>query len=247
MRLSANATTAGIDAEVVLRKARARRVPKQLAVSSLSVLAVAGVFVLGITALPTLLHGQGGASDAGMMATAPEYPQDGAVGGAESKLIKGNETNSNLCGMPTTTAAPNAAGLTLSLSFPDSSPAAGEEIAGTVALINSGTTRVSGTTAISPTIIVSRDGITVWHSHGAMITEVAEVSLDPGESYFYDAYFTPVECEPEDEADGQFRDNLPLLAAGTYELSAKLTFVSNVGTAGESILVGSQAAPIELR
>lgn len=247
LRSSANITTTGIDTDAVLRKVRTRRVPKQLAFSSLSVLAVVGVAAFGITTLPSLLPGENAASDTAMMATAPESAQGDAPGESQAKFFDARLASVNFCGMPTIMAGPDPSGLTLAVNFPDSPPAGGAEVVGTVSLTNSGTVPVSGTTAPSPTITVSRDGTTVWHSHGEMATVAMHVSLDPGQSYFYDTYFTPVECGPEDEVEGQFRDTLPPLVAGAYAVSAELLFVPDDADAGESILVGGPPKGIVLR
>lgn len=247
MRASVNVTPTGIDTEAVMRKARARRVPKRIAFSSLSVLAVAGVVTLGVTSMPALLPGQSGASDSAVMATAPESAQYAGAGGSESELSRAEKAQPNLCGMPTVRAESHPAGLALSASFPASAPADGEEITGVVSLTNSGTARVSGTTAAAPVIIVSRNGITVWRSHGMMVTAVEHLDLGPGESFSYDARFTPVECGPRDEIEGQFRDDLPPLASGTYQVSAQLAFIPDDAEAGEDLVVGSPVTVIELR
>lgn len=252
IRSSADITTTGIDTDAVLRKVRARRVPKQLAFSSLSVLAVVGVAAIGITTIPSLLPGQNAGSDTAMMATAPESAQGDAAGDSQATFSDPHAASSNTCGMPTIYSGPDSSGLVLVVNFPDSPPAdealADEgEVRGTVSLTNSGSVPVSGTTALSPTITVSHDGITVWHSHGAIASVAVQVMLDPGQSYSYDAYFAPVKCGPEDEVDGQFRDSLPPLTAGVYEISAELLFVPDDAGAGESILVGGPPQDIMLR
>lgn len=246
MHSSAHNSAVGIDIDDVVRRARARRVPKQVAFSSLSVLAIAGIATFGISYLPSLQPGQG-ASDSSVMATMPESLQDSGGADASSKTTEARERTQNLCGSPTVNTPPNSAGLTLSVSFPDSSRDRGEDIAGTVTLTNTGTSSVSGTTAISPTLFVSRDGITVWHSHGAMVSIVAEIALAPGQSFTYDAFFTPVECGEQDDVDGEFRDNLPALTAGSYDVTAEIVFVPNNSDAGGSFVVGGPAHTIELR
>lgn len=249
MRSSGSIPTKGIDVDAVVRRSRARRVPKQIAFSSLSVLALVGVTTLAVSVLPSLQPGTEGASSSFVMTKAPESAQDSGAGDSSSsaKSTEPGQLTQNLCGTPTSSTAPNSAGLTLSVSFPDSAAAGGERIGGTVTLTNTGTSPVSGTTAIGPTVFVSHDGITVWHSHGTMISAVVEVSLSPGQSYSYDAFFTPVRCGAEDEIDGMFRDNLPAVTAGTYEVSAEILFVPSDTTAGGSIAVGGPATTIELR
>lgn len=245
-RSSATITTTGIDTDAVLRKVRARRIPKQLALSSLSVLAIVGVATFGITTLPSLLPGQNAASDTATMATAPESAAGDTAGEDQAKFAEARRANVNSCGTPTVMIGPDPSGLVLTINFPGSPPAGDTEVVGSVSLTNSGTTPVSGTTALSPTITVSRDGITVWHSHGEIPSAVRQISLEPGQSYRYDAYFTSEECGPDDEVDGQFRDDLPPLTAGAYEVSAQLIFVPDDADAGESILVGGPPKDIRL-
>lgn len=255
MRSSADIPTTGIDTESVLRRVRARRISKKFAVSSMSVLAIAGVATLGVATLPSLQTGHGGASTAQMMASAPESSQGDANGGSQ-KLFNARLNDGNLCGMPTQRpernsaskngSTPESTGLTLSVSFPTSAPARGNDVRGTVTLTNSGTTHVSGTTGSIPVITVSRDGVTVWHTNGPSITQVTPIELDPGQSHSYEAVFTPIECGPQDEPD-QFRENLPPLANGIYEVSAQLLFISNSDVPGGSVLVSGPPTSIGLR
>lgn len=260
MRSSADTPTTRIDTEAVLRRVRARRIPKQIAFSSLSVLAIAGVATLGIVTLPSLQPGQNGASTAEMTASAPQSTQGDSSGGSQ-KLFNARLTDGNLCGMPTQrperngestngatpqSATPQSAGLTLSVSFPTSAPDLGNDVKGRVTLTNSGTTRVSGMTGSVPAITVSRNGITVWHTNGPSITQVTPIALDPGQSHTFEAAFTPVECGAPDELD-QFRQNLPPLTHGIYEVSAQLLFISDSDVPGESVLVTGPPRTIELR
>ncbi len=247
MRSSASNLPTSLDADAVVRRARARRVPKLVALTSLSVLAIAGIATLGVTVLPALQPGLGGASSSSVMATAPESLQDGGADNSASKSFDAHQITQNLCGSPTGNTPPNSAGLTLSVNFPSSSAVDGQNIAGTVSLTNTGTSSVSGSTTIAPTVFLSSDGITVWHSNGAMIAMAVDVDLKPGQSFTYDAYFTPVECGPEDDANGLFSDNLPALTAGQYSISAELVFVPRDAEYGQNILVGGPAQTIELR
>lgn len=247
MRSSAGSPATGIDTDAVVRRARARRVPKQIAFSSLSVLAIAGIATLGISMLPSLHPGQGGDSSSSIAANAPESSQEAGADDSALKSFGANDLTQNLCGSPTATTAPSSAGLTLEVNFPDTSVANGQDVTGTVTLTNTGASSVHGTTVVSPSIVVSRDGITVWHSNGAMIAMAVDVDLEPGKSFTYDAHFTPVECGPEDDADGVFRDNLPALPAGHYVVSAEIVFVPRDANVGHNILVGGPAQIIELR
>ena len=225
IRSSANITTTGIDSDAVVRRARARRVPKQLAFSSLSVLAIAGIATLGITTLPSLQPGPDVASESGVMAMVPETSEDAAASGSGAKQSAALQLSSNLCGMPTMSAEPNSADLTLSTNFPELAPADGRSVIGTVVLTNSGTLRVRGSTALQPVVSVARNGITVWHSNSLLNSQAVLIDLDPGQSFSYDAQFTAVECESEDDEGEQFRDNLAPLTPGVYQISAELHFI----------------------
>ncbi|MCC6270548.1 MAG: hypothetical protein IT190_04670 [Microbacteriaceae bacterium] len=245
-RLSANTATTGIDTEAVVRRARARRVPKQLAFSSVSVLAVVGIAALGITALPSLQPGKGGASDSEVMISMQEPSSGDAADSVAEKSFDSLAVPSNLCGMPTTIAGPSPTGLSLTLDFPETAPADSHDVVGTVVLTNSGTAHLNGTTALEPVITVSRDGITVWHSNPVLDSQAVLIDLGPGESQSFYARFTPVECGPQDDEREQFRVDLATLDAGRYEISAAMVFVSDAAEPGDGILVGGATTLIDL-
>ncbi len=247
MRSAAKGATTGIDADAVVRGARARRVPKQLAFSSVSVLAVVGVAALGITTLPSLLPGQTGASDSGSTTSMQVPESDHSGAGAEEKFYDSRLVSPHLCGMPVTAAEPNIAGLLLSTDFPDVASADGRSIKGTVTLTNEGATHVTGLTALEPVVTVSRDGITLWHSNPILTSLVVQIDLAPGQSHTYSARVAPVECAPQDDERERFRDDLPALAAGDYELRAELVFVPDAAHPSEAILVGGEAELLQLR
>jgi hypothetical protein len=175
-----------------------------------------------------------------------EPSSDDAGGSSAEKFFDSRVASSNLCGMPTHITGPSLTGLELILGFPETAPADGHDIAGTVILTNSGTAHLNGTTAIAPVITVSRDGITVWHSNQVQGSQAVLIDLGPGESQSFDARFTPVECEPEDDEREQFRDDLPRLEAGRYEISAVMVFVPDTAEPGDGILVGGAATLIDL-
>lgn len=244
---SANTATTGIDAAAVVRRARARRRPRQVAFSSLSVLAAAGVVVLGVTTLPSMLPSQNGAADSSVMSTAPESMLGEAGGDTETQHFGARELTPRLCGAPTAPTGPNPAGLMLSVDFPDSSPTGAHTVAGTVSVTNTGASRVSGTTVLQPAIAVSRDGMTVWHSDGVPASGSARIDLDPGESHPYDASFTAVTCTPHEGTGERSPSNRAPLMAGPYEVRAEIVFVPDGARPGENILVGGPPGSIELR
>ena len=100
--------------------------------------------------------------------------------------------------------------------------AAADRVSGTVTLTNSGSEHITGTSAATPTIVLSKDGIVLWHSNGPVAAIGAIVDLAPGASMTYQESFQPVTCAVEDDSTVSFRDNLPHVAAGAYQVSAAL-------------------------
>lgn len=210
-----------IDAPTVIRKARAHRRPKQFALGSATVLAVFGIGYAGVTAIPWPQSALMSASDS---AALPEAAfGDATAGGAHPTapdLARESAASSNRCGMPTVQADASASGLVLATDFPKSGPANGLPVEGTVTLTNTGRQRVIGTTGAQPTIVISRDGLTVWHSNGGVRSIGILVDLAPGESMDYPASFTPVGCTEGDESGLSFPSDLPPLSTGVYQVSA---------------------------
>lgn len=246
LRSSAEITPTGIDTAEVVRKVRARRVPKQLAFTSVSVLAIAGLATLGIVTLPSLQLGLDVASESGVMATAPDSAADSSAG-STAKYFDAPQLGSNFCGTPTAPRESNSAGLFLSVRFPDSAPVTASHVTGIVILTNSGTLRVRGTTALAPIISLAHNGATVWHSNTLLDSQGVRIDLKPGESFSYEATFSPVKCEPEDDVAEQFRSDLPPLTPGRYAINAELYFIPDAAIPGERLLISGPAATISLR
>ena len=210
-----------VDLSGVLRRSSRRRVAQQLAVGSATTLAVAGIGVAGFTGI----HGLMPSTTAGSAssANAPELRGDSTLGSTptDGGLTRAPADKINLCGGALADVAPNAHGLVLTTRFP-TADASADRITGTVTLTNSGSEHILGTSAVTPTIILSREGIVRWHSNGSMAAMGALVDLAPGASMTYQASFQPVTCAVEDDSAVSFRDNLPHLAAGAYQVSAVL-------------------------
>jgi hypothetical protein len=253
-RSATDGPTGKVDAAEVIRRSRRRRLPAQLGVGSVATLAVAGVSVLGVnglygglgpresTALSASAPAKSGAIGAfdssgtattGGAATVPAPP--GSIGGTTAAQL-------NVCAQPVASIPPSATGLLLTARFPDAAVGS-TNVDGTVTLTNHGTTRVSGSTAATPMITLSRNGIVYWHSNGAMSQVAVAVDLEPGASMTYPASFTPVICGAEDEAGSGFRDNLPPAPAGRYEVSAAIDFMSG----GPAELVAGPQQSVWLR
>ncbi|MBB5632448.1 hypothetical protein BKA04_000671 [Cryobacterium mesophilum] len=245
---ASDAPTRGIDTAAVLTRARARRTPRLVAFSSLAVLAVAGVTTLGITSLPGLLPSRGGAQTA---ADAPSYsePDPGTVKGEDSGGrvgLGGGLEQLNRCAQPVTVPTAVSGGLSLSVEFPTTASADGSVVTGTVRMTNTGSTRITGSTASSPFMTLSRDGIVSWHSNGPMDSRGVLIDLAPGASVDYTAEVRLVVCSAQDETGDGFREALPPLGPGAAAISAAIVFLPDAPGAGGT-LVMSRLVPVDLR
>ena len=241
---AANAPTGALDVDSVLRRARRRRLPRRLATGGAGALAIAGIGFAGANALggagqvTTLSSGQSEDSPAGTAAdqgagvpgtgdTAESGGAAGSSGAAGSGAAAGSGGISlapaekvNLCGGALAEVAPAQTGLVATPRFPATAPTGTEPIAGTVTVTNTGTERVTGYTGASPAMTVSEAGITVWHTNGPQIMMAQLIDLEPGASVDLRASILPVRCGVEDDSAESFREDLPPLEPGVYQLSA---------------------------
>ncbi|MCU1402106.1 MAG: hypothetical protein JWM70_430 [Microbacteriaceae bacterium] len=245
------ASSSRLDAASIIRRSRRRRLPQQLAVGGLGTLAIAGIGVGTVSAIQSFLP----TSSTMGSAVAPGQ-SDGEGSGSSSSGGPSTDQGStrapadriNLCGGAVADVAPAASGLVLTPDFPASAIADGRPVTGTVTLTNTGTETIRGTTAASPAITVSADGVVLWHSNGPMIMMAAVVDLAPGASMRYQASFTPVRCETADDLAEGFRTDLPALPAGDYRVSAAIDLSREASTpGGSSELVVGPAQTITLR
>jgi hypothetical protein len=217
-----------IDVEAVLRRARARRRPRIVLAGAGSVLAIAAIAVpaaLGSFATPAtdsaLIAGSGG--DSGAEYSAPEA-SDG-----QSLFDRPPAERLNLCMAPVAEVAPAENGLVLSVE-PVTASAADHGIPTIVTMTNTGALAVSGTTAGLPSMTLSQNGVTLWHSNGPQTMIAIPVDLGPGQSLQYPATFEPVRCGTEDDLGETFRPDLPAVGPGLYQLSAAIDFTRNDGS-----------------
>ena len=239
-RRSDDAGLGSIDTASVIRRSKRRRLPAQLATGGALVLALGGFGVFGVQALVNS-QAQYATTAGGMERSDGDLYTSEDLAEGESGVTPQSATDLNLCGAPLTLPDASPSGLELTVSFPDA--AVGTEwVEGIVTLTNNGSTAVTGTTAASPQITLSQNGVVTWHSNGAMIAMAVEVDLAPGESFDYVASFTPVTCGPEDDAADGFRENLPASPAGAYQVSAAIDLL----TPDAVELVGGPAQTITL-
>lgn len=241
-----------LDAEAVIRGSRARRRPRQLVLGSAAVLAVVGFCYAGITAIPWPQAALMAASeDVGEASTGYDLAVPQSSSSATDPVTgapqPGSALSANRCGLPSVEAGASSSGLLLTTDFPLTAAANGLPVEGVVTLENTGEQRVVGLTAAQPVIVLSRDGVTVWHTTSGSLSVGTLVDLAPGQSKQYPASFTPVLCTEEDEDALSFPVDLPPLGTGTYRVRALLDLVplaSARDAAGE--LVGGPGQDVAL-
>ncbi len=216
-------TPAPIDVRSVVRRSRARRVPKVLGITGVSVLAVGGIVLGSIQGLTT--SSEVTAESAPMM-------DGGAASDAQSSQVFDEELKRapaetlNTCGGSPAEVAPSATGLVLSVDFADAS-ATSELIEGTVTMTNTGAQTLTGTTAIRPILTLAQNDVVLWHNDGVMEQPFNPITLAPGESYAYHAYFRPLVCSTEDELAFGYTGTLAAAAPGDYQVSAAIDFTGD--------------------
>lgn len=231
-----------IDTRRVIARSRARRRSRRLAGGAVGALALAGVAILGVQVAQVQVRFS--ASDMADPAVGGAESGDGDSGATTYELKRAPAEYLNSCASPLAEVAPSASGLQLDVVFPETAEVGATTVDGVVRLSNTGTDPIAGTTPAGATVTLSQDGIVLWHG-GAALGAVIPVDLDPGESLEYPATVTPVRCDADDELAGAFRDDLPALPAGRYELSAAIDFSPGSGT--ELELVTGPRTTIELR
>lgn len=242
-----------IDLRAVLRGSRARRRPRVVAAALVSGLAVLGIVVpVSIslsTSSTTSTLSAGSAASAPDSAAGPVRLGGETTNGAGSPGIKRAPANKiNLCTGTLADVAPADDGLVLTVG-PVDADAGARDIPVTVTLTNTGTERVTGSLSPYPTVTLSRDGVVLWHSNGAVPSLAQVVGIDPGASMQFQTSFEPVVCGVADDEQENFRPNLPDVAPGTYQLSAALDVspdATDAAGSGNAVLVTGPTSPVTL-
>jgi len=243
-----------------MRRSARRHHGQQIAVGTLGTLAVVGIGAAGITGIrgisagSTSIAGSSSQTDSSQAdngtsngSTSEQGPATGAQPPVKGKRASADRINP--CGGPLAQVQPDASGLVLSVDFPATASATSASITGQVTMTNTGTERLTGSTAASPAITLSQDGTVLWHSNGPMVMMAAMVDLAPGASMTYPASFAPVRCTVENEQAESFPTDLPSVGAGSYDLSAAIDF-SRTDAAGDFVstgLISGAVAPITLQ
>jgi hypothetical protein len=213
-----------IDVASVIRRSRARRLPKQIGAGGVFTLAIGAVGFGGIQGIIGLQGSTASSDSAGGPMANPLVESPGTPGSVSGGGIRPAPAERiNLCGEALTAVAPSESGLTLTTSFPDAAVGS-STVEGMVTMTNSSANVVIGHTDAAPTLTLSQNNVVLWHSNGPTIMMAREVSLAPGESIEYATSFTPVVCSVEDDEGQSFRGNLPPAPAGQYQVSAAIDF-----------------------
>jgi hypothetical protein len=210
--------TSTLDVPRVLARSKRRRTAHRALVAGVgaTVVAASGATVFAVAALPS--------GTPQVLSSPVDVPGPGSDDPATSGISLAPPEKVNGCGGPLAEIAPVESGLVATPHFPETAPADGGEVQGTVTLTNGGTARAVGWTQARPAITVSENGITVWHSNGPMIQMAVEIDLGPGESMDIPATLSALRCDTVDEESESFREDLPPLAPGTYGVSAIVPF-----------------------
>lgn len=238
-----------IDLDAVLRRSRARRRPRLIAIAAVSMLAVVGIVVpvtigvaAGRTSTSVLSAGSAASSGSDHSAAGDKAPESAAGGGTSIDRAPADKVN--LCTGTLAEVSPAQNGLLLTVQ-PVDAAAASRDIPVSVTLTNTGTQHLLGSTLASPAITFSRDGIVLWHSNGPVPMIALSVDLAPGASLTYSATFQPQICAVVDDEGPGFRDGLPPAGPGSYRLSAAIDFTPSDGSA--TVLVTGPTATATLR
>lgn len=243
-------TAVAIDLDAVIRRSRARRTPRVAALAIVSSLAVLGVVVpvsISVASSQTATLSAGSAASASDEGKAPHA----ADGGRPSGPGGGAQINTqglNPCAAALTTTAPAADGLVLTVQ-PVDAAASDRGIPVTVTLTNTGAAGVAGSLSPFPTLTLSRDGVVLWHSNGAVPSIAQQVDLAPGASITFESTFEPVVCAADDDGPSGFPSDLPPAGPGSYRLSAALDFSPQAPGAdggAAAVLVTGPTSPVTL-
>jgi hypothetical protein len=253
---AADAPDARLDPSRLVRRTRARRLPRQLAVGGALSLAIVGLGVGTATGLrllnpPTeVTAADAGARDEGAEEAAPEASTGSEEG---PSTLNGGDTAAgggislapayklNLCegtlGVPSD---PADLGLSITIDFPESAPV-GDTVRGSVEITNVGDEPIRGLRSDTAATTLSQDGLVLWHT--PRVETTVPVDLAPGETASLDAEFEPQICSVQDDGQEDFRADLPPVPAGSYDVSVALDIVQDDGFVRQAV---SDSTPISL-
>ena len=217
-----------LDAARIIRRARARRLPKQLAAGATGVLAVAAIAVPvafggGLFGNQAADTASGGAAAEGARITAEDQ--------AEMHDAPFAASGAFACGAALGADGVAASGFAATIDSPTG--AGGETTQVMVALQNVSGVQLSGTLDAAPSVALARDGVVVAVGAAEKLTPTP-VELAPGAAMLLPVWVPLTACDASDAA----------LPAGSYTLSAAVTVTTADGAT--EVTVGPPS-PFQIR
>jgi hypothetical protein len=216
------------DSSRLVRRSRARRMPRQLvaggalalAVVGLGVGTVSGVRLLNPPAEVTSAGGGAEATDeeAGTLSEEPDLESGDSGGDAAGGGIQlAPAYKINACGgMLGVVAEDGLTGVSVAVDFPEEAGLAGT-VQGSVEITNDTGAPLRGVMSDVAATTLSQDGVVLWHT--PRLDRTMPVDLEPGESTTLVASFEPRVCSAEDDGREDFRADLPSVEPGRYDVS----------------------------
>ena len=247
-----------LDTSRLVRRSRARRLPRQLAVGGALSLAIVGLGVGTVSGVrlfnpPAEVSSAGGGSDTtdeevGTLSEGPQTESEESDSGSSGDSSAGGGIQlapaykiHGCGGMLGVVPADGLTGVSVAVDFPAQATTSGT-VRGTVEITNDTGEPLTGVMSDVAATTLSQDGVVLWHT--PRLDRTLPVDLDPGESTTLDASFEPRVCSPEDEGLEDFRPGLPAVEAGSYDVSVAFDIERKDGFV---LQVVSGTEPITLR
>lgn len=253
-REAAGISAPELDPSRLVRRSRARRLPRQLAAGGALTLAVVGLGVGTVSGVRLLnpsaevTSAGGGAESADEGSTlSEEEPSIESDGGAGEDAAGGGiqlapAYKINLCGG--TLGIPPEGGITgvsVEVEFPEKASVSGP-VRGSVEITNDSGEPIRGVMSDVAATTLSQDGVVLWHT--PRMDRTLPVDLAPGESTTLEASFEARVCSVEDDGQEDFRADLPAVDPGAYDVSVAFDIEREDGFV---LQVVSGTEPITLR
>lgn len=243
-RAADGAAPRAIDLDAVLAASRARRRARRTAVvgagSAAATLLAVGGLVMGLQGTGLLSTTAGSAPDSASIAESPMEAREESADGFASDASLAPPEKVNPCGAPVAEATDATAGSLSVAVEPIASVPTGGVGSARVTVTNPGSATIAGEVRVAPAMTIADDGVTVWHSNGAVSPETIPVALAPGESIQLEGLVEAVSCTEADEAAAAFPPGLPPLTPGAYGVTAVVVFVAD-GTGAPEYLIAPLA------
>lgn len=243
-RAADGAAPRAIDLDAVLTASRARRRAGRTSVvgagSAAATLLAVGGLVMGLQGTGLLSTTAGSDPDSAITAESPMQAREESADGFASETSLAPPEKVNPCGAPVAEATDAAAGSLSVAVEPIAAVPTGGVGSARVTVTNPGSATVAGEVRIAPAMTIADDGVTVWHSNGAVSPATIPVALAPGESIQLEGRVEAVACTAAEEVAEAFPPGLPPLTPGPYAVTAIVVFVAD-GTSAPEYLIAPLA------